>query len=372
MPEGPHYYPDGVVTDQPEAFLAAELLREQLLAVTHDELPHSIAVTTEEVEERDDRRTGRCSRCALVVRVERDSQKGIVIGRGGVGARRPRAPRPASSSRRCSACGCTSRPTCEVDPDWQRRAALARPPRALSRLACDHAACHHRARSECTELRSGESAAVESPRPTLPHETRRRERLMLDRTHRLRRGGSDRRRHGDRRRRARELRRQTGPDNKQNALRPAGPYAHEDPRPDRRRSSGSRSSSASAWSAATIYVALRFREKPGEERSPKQMHGNTVLEVSWTIIPFADPRGDGGAHGRDDLRPRQEARRARRRARRRSPAGSGGGSTRTPTRTTVLHRQRDAHPGRPAGVLAANARPTPATNGSSTRSGSRS
>ena len=53
MPEGPHYYPDGVVSDQPEAFLAAELLREKLLAVTHDELPHSIAVTAEEVEERE-------------------------------------------------------------------------------------------------------------------------------------------------------------------------------------------------------------------------------------------------------------------------------------------------------------------------------
>ena len=52
MPEGPHYYPDGVVSDQPEAFLAAELLREQLLAHARDELPHSIAVTTDEIEER--------------------------------------------------------------------------------------------------------------------------------------------------------------------------------------------------------------------------------------------------------------------------------------------------------------------------------
>ena len=52
MPAGPHYYPDGVVSDQPEAVLAAELLREKLLAATHDELPHSIAVTTEEIEER--------------------------------------------------------------------------------------------------------------------------------------------------------------------------------------------------------------------------------------------------------------------------------------------------------------------------------
>ena len=44
--------------------------------------------------------------------------------------------------------------------------------------------------------------------------------------------------------------------------------------------------SASASSAATIFVALRFREQPGDERSPVQIHGNTVLEISWTIIPF--------------------------------------------------------------------------------------
>jgi GTP-binding protein Era len=48
MPEGPHYYPDDVVTDQPESFLAAELLREQLLKVAREELPHSIAVNTED------------------------------------------------------------------------------------------------------------------------------------------------------------------------------------------------------------------------------------------------------------------------------------------------------------------------------------
>jgi GTPase len=81
VPEGPHYYPDGVVSDQPEAVLAAELLREKLLAVTHDELPHSIAVTTEEIEERTTK-DGPLLALRLVIRVERDSQKGIVIGRG--------------------------------------------------------------------------------------------------------------------------------------------------------------------------------------------------------------------------------------------------------------------------------------------------
>jgi len=84
LPEGPLYYPDGVVTDQPDTFLAAELLREKLLAVAREELPHSVAVTVEEIEERP--ATGDKEPLLVfraVVRVERDSQKGIVIGKGG-------------------------------------------------------------------------------------------------------------------------------------------------------------------------------------------------------------------------------------------------------------------------------------------------
>jgi GTP-binding protein Era len=82
MPEGPHYYPDGVVSDQPESLLAAELLREKLIGAMHDELPHSIAVTTEELEERETK-DGPLLAFRLVIRVERASQRGIVIGRGG-------------------------------------------------------------------------------------------------------------------------------------------------------------------------------------------------------------------------------------------------------------------------------------------------
>jgi GTP-binding protein Era len=78
LPEGPLYYPDGVVSDQPDTFLAAELLREKLLSMAREELPHSLAVTVEEIEERPDLLVLRA-----VVRVERDSQKGIVIGKGG-------------------------------------------------------------------------------------------------------------------------------------------------------------------------------------------------------------------------------------------------------------------------------------------------
>ena len=83
LPSGPHYYPEGVVTDQPEMFLAAELVREQLLTRTRDELPHSITVTAEELEPDGAPHPDDVLRVRAVVRVERESQKGMVIGRGG-------------------------------------------------------------------------------------------------------------------------------------------------------------------------------------------------------------------------------------------------------------------------------------------------
>ncbi|HEU5085114.1 MAG TPA: GTPase Era [Acidimicrobiales bacterium] len=74
MPEGPQYYPDDMVSDQPDAVWVAELVREQLLAVTHDELPHSIATRVTELE---------WPYIRVEIMVERDSQKGIVIGHKG-------------------------------------------------------------------------------------------------------------------------------------------------------------------------------------------------------------------------------------------------------------------------------------------------
>jgi GTP-binding protein Era len=74
MPEGPQYYPDDMVTDVPEAFWVAELVREQLLAAVREELPHSIATRVTEWE---------WPRIRCEILVERESQKGIVIGRGG-------------------------------------------------------------------------------------------------------------------------------------------------------------------------------------------------------------------------------------------------------------------------------------------------
>jgi GTP-binding protein Era len=83
LTEGPAYYPDGVVTDQPETVLAAEIVREKLLALTRDELPHSITVSCEVDEPPEPARDASLLRLRAVVNVERESQKGMVIGRGG-------------------------------------------------------------------------------------------------------------------------------------------------------------------------------------------------------------------------------------------------------------------------------------------------
>jgi GTP-binding protein Era len=114
LPEGPPLYPDDMVTDVPEAFWVAELVREQLLAVTRDEVPHSIACRVTEWE---------WPRVRCEILVERDSQKGIVIGRGGrvlkeVGTRvRGQLPE-----------GVFLELFVKVDKDWQDR------PKALERL----------------------------------------------------------------------------------------------------------------------------------------------------------------------------------------------------------------------------------------------
>lgn len=108
LPEGPAWYPDDMVTDVPEAFWVAELVREQLLAVTHDELPHSIATRVVEWE---------WPRIRVEILVERESQKGIVIGRKGsvlkeVGTKvREQLPKGAYLEL-----------FVKVDKDWQRKA----------------------------------------------------------------------------------------------------------------------------------------------------------------------------------------------------------------------------------------------------------
>jgi GTP-binding protein Era len=114
LPEGPAYYPDDVITDVPEAFWVAELVREQLLAIVREEVPHSIAARVTEWE---------WPRIRCEILVERDSQKGIVIGKGGsvlkqVGiAVREQLPKGAYLEL-----------FVKVDKDWQRR------PKSLERL----------------------------------------------------------------------------------------------------------------------------------------------------------------------------------------------------------------------------------------------
>jgi len=81
LPPGPAFYPDGELTDEPEEVLMAELIREAALEGVRDELPHSLAVVIDEVNTRPDRDD--LVDVHAILYVERDSQKGIVIGKGG-------------------------------------------------------------------------------------------------------------------------------------------------------------------------------------------------------------------------------------------------------------------------------------------------
>lgn len=79
LPEGPKYYPDDMVIDQPERFVAAELIREKILQLTHEEVPHAVAVVVDEMKERE----ADIVYVRATIYVERESQKGIIIGKQG-------------------------------------------------------------------------------------------------------------------------------------------------------------------------------------------------------------------------------------------------------------------------------------------------
>jgi GTP-binding protein Era len=114
LPEGPAYYPGDVVTDVPEAFWVAELVREQLLAIVREEVPHSIAARVTEWE---------WPRIRCEILVERDSQKGIVIGKGGSVLKQV-----GTAVRAQLPEGAYLELFVKVDKDWQRR------PKSLERL----------------------------------------------------------------------------------------------------------------------------------------------------------------------------------------------------------------------------------------------
>ncbi len=78
LPLGPYYYPPEMITDQPERFIMAELIREQILHHTREEVPHSVAVTIEQVHPQ-----GKLTHVHATIYVERPSQKAILLGKGG-------------------------------------------------------------------------------------------------------------------------------------------------------------------------------------------------------------------------------------------------------------------------------------------------
>ncbi|HEX5586302.1 MAG TPA: GTPase Era [Acidimicrobiia bacterium] len=130
LPDGPHYYPDGMVTDQPEAFLAAELVREQLLRVARDELPHSITVVaeievlqTDEADDDDDAQEPKEEILHVSARilVERESQKGMVIGKGG-SVLKEAGTRAREELERLLGTRVFLETRVSVERDWQRRA----------------------------------------------------------------------------------------------------------------------------------------------------------------------------------------------------------------------------------------------------------
>ena len=107
LPEGPLYYPDDAISDVSESDWIAELVREELLGIMRDELPYSIATRVVDVED---------GRIVCEILVERESQKGMVIGRGGAVLKRV-----GQRVRRQLPSGTKLELKVKVDKDWQRR-----------------------------------------------------------------------------------------------------------------------------------------------------------------------------------------------------------------------------------------------------------
>jgi len=78
LPEGPRYFPEETLTDRPERFIIAEIIREKAINMTREEIPYSVAVTVDDFKEKE-----KLVSIGATIYVERDSQKGIIIGKGG-------------------------------------------------------------------------------------------------------------------------------------------------------------------------------------------------------------------------------------------------------------------------------------------------
>jgi GTP-binding protein Era len=122
--EAPLFPPD-VLTDQAERQLAAEYVREQVMVHTRDEIPYSVAVEVEEFDETDRRERGGLVRISAVVSVERDSQKGIVIGKGGAMLKRI-GTRARENLERLLGCKVFLKLSVKVDERWSERDAALR------------------------------------------------------------------------------------------------------------------------------------------------------------------------------------------------------------------------------------------------------
>ena len=116
LPAGPALYPEEMVTDRAERFLAAELVREQTYMLLSDELPYSVAVTIENFQEREDRKDVVID---AVIHVERDSQKRIVIGEGGKMIREL-GTRARAEIGKMLGCPTHLKLFVKVDPEWTR------------------------------------------------------------------------------------------------------------------------------------------------------------------------------------------------------------------------------------------------------------
>ncbi|CAN5282590.1 GTPase Era [soil metagenome] len=119
LPEGPAYFPEGMTTDQPDELLAGEIIREQYLGRLREELPHSLALIVDEITQR----TGGTVYVAATVVVERQSQKGIVIGKGG-SALKAVGEAARTELERLFAAPVYLDLRVRVEPDWQRRDTL--------------------------------------------------------------------------------------------------------------------------------------------------------------------------------------------------------------------------------------------------------
>jgi GTP-binding protein Era len=126
LPEGPQYYPQDMVSDQPESMVVAEVIREKFLDRLREELPHALVVRVEEIEGRDD---GLIDIRADVI-VERESQKGIVIGKGGLLLKAAGSEARAELETILGA-RVNLELTVTVEKDWQRT------PQLLDRLGFD-------------------------------------------------------------------------------------------------------------------------------------------------------------------------------------------------------------------------------------------